>query len=154
MDNLETVMIDELEKKIIRAMNQNARRSFREIAKEVGTSATSIISKVKKLESLGVISGYIPIVKAEYFGLDLTAIIALRISKGKLLETQQRISQDRRVSAVYDITGEWDSLVIARFRGRDDLNDFIKSILSIPNVDRTVTHIVLNVMKEERRVLI
>jgi Lrp/AsnC family transcriptional regulator for asnA, asnC and gidA len=145
-------MIDELERKIIRAMNQNARKSYREIAKELGTSATAIVNKVKKLETSGVIRGYIPIVRAEYFGLELTAVIALRISKGKLLETQQRISEDRRVVAVYDVTGEWDSLVIGRFRGRDDLNDFIKGILSLPYVDRTVTHLVLNVVKEEKRV--
>lgn len=145
-------MIDELERKIVRAMNQNARKSFREIAKELGTSATAIVNKVKKLETSGVIRGYIPIVRAEYFGLELTAVIALRISKGKLLETQQRISEDRRVVAVYDVTGEWDSLVIGRFRGRDDLNDFIKGILSLPYVDRTVTHLVLNVVKEEKRV--
>jgi Lrp/AsnC family transcriptional regulator for asnA, asnC and gidA len=147
-------MIDELERKIVRAMNQNARNSFREIAKEVGTSVTAVINKVKRLESSGVIQGYIPIVDPEFFGQDLTAIIALRISKGKLLETQQRISEDRRVIAVYDITGEWDSLVIGRFKGRDDLNDFIKGILSLPYVDRTVTHIVLNVVKEEKRVLL
>ncbi len=145
-------MIDELDRKIIRAMNENARRSFRDIAREVQTSVTAVIAKVKKLEAQGVISGYIPLVNPEYFGLDLMAIIALRISKGKLLETQQRISQDRRVTAVYDITGEWDSLVVGRFKGRDDLNDFIKSILALPNVDRTVTHLVLNVMKEEKRI--
>jgi len=147
-------MIDELEEKIIRAMNQNARKSFREIAKEVGTSATAVINKVKKLESAGVIKGYIPVVTPEHFGFDLTAIIALRISKGKLLETQQKISEDRRVTAVYDITGEWDSLVIGCFKGRDDLNDFIKGVLSLPYVDRTVTHIVLNVVKEEKRAVI
>ncbi len=147
-------MIDELERKIVRAMNQNARKSFREIAKEVGTSVTAVINKVKRLEASGVIRGYIPIVDPEFFGLDLTAIIALRLSKGKLLETQQRISEDGRVIAVYDITGEWDSLVIGRFKGRDDLNDFIKGILSLPYVDRTVTHIVLNVVKEESRVLL
>lgn len=147
-------MSDEMERKILRALNINARRSFREIAREVGTSVTAVIAKVKKLESQGVIKGYIPLVDAAYFGFDLLAVIALRISKGKLVETQRRISQDRRVTAVYDITGEWDSLVIGRFKGRDDLNDFIKTILAFPNVDRTVTHIVLNVMKEENRVLV
>lgn len=147
-------MIDELEEKIIRVMNRNARKSFREIAKEVGTSATAVINKVKKLETGGVIKGYIPIVNPEHFGLELTAIVALRISKGKLLETQQKIAEDHRVTAVYDITGEWDSLVIGSFKGRDDLNDFIKGILSLPYVDRTVTHIVLNVVKEEKRVII
>ena len=48
-------MIDELEKKIIRVMNQNARKSFREIAKEVGTSVTAVIHTVKKLEGIGAI---------------------------------------------------------------------------------------------------
>ena len=134
-------MIDELERKIVRAMNQNARKSFREIAKELGTSATAVINKVKSWR-LGVIQGYIPVVNPEYFGIDLAAIIALRISKGKLLETQQNISEDRRVAAVYDITGEWDSLVVGHFKGRDDLNDFIKGVLSLPYVDRTVTHLV------------
>ncbi len=147
-------MIDELEEKIIRAMNENARKSLREIAKEVGTSATAVINKVKKLETAGIIKGYIPVVSAEHFGFDLMAIIALRISKGKLLETQEKISRDRRVTAVYDITGEWDSLVVGRFKGRNDLNDFIKGILSLPYVDRTVTHIVLNVVKEEKRLLV
>ncbi len=147
-------MIDELEEKIIRAMNENARKSFREIAKEVGTSATAVINKVRKLEGAGIIRGYIPVVNPQHFGFDLKAIIALRISKGKLIETQEKISKDRRVTAVYDITGEWDSLVIGCFKGRDDLNDFIKGILSLPYVDRTVTHIVLNVVKEEKRVLV
>ena len=145
-------MIDELERKIVRSMNQNARKSFREIAKDVGTSATAVINKVRRLEDSGVIKGYIPVISAEHFGLDLMALIALRITKGKLLETQQKISEDRRVAAVYDITGEWDSMIIGTFRGRDDLNNFIKGVLSLPFVDRTVTHIVLNVVKEEKRV--
>jgi len=147
-------MADELDRKIVRALNRNARKSFRDVAREVGTSVTAVIHRVKKFEEAGVIRGYIPLVDPEYFGIQMIAIIALRISKGKLLETQEQISRDGRVMAVYDITGEWDSLVIGYFRDRRDLNDFIKTMLSLENVDRTVTHIVLNVVKEERRVLI
>ncbi|MDH4271188.1 MAG: Lrp/AsnC family transcriptional regulator [Candidatus Aminicenantes bacterium] len=147
-------MIDDLARKVVRALNQNARKSYREIAKEVGTSATAVINKVRKLEASGAIKGYVPVVDPGHFGIDLVAIIALRISKGKLLETQERISSDRRVAAVYDITGEWDSLVIGYFKGRDDLNDFIKGILSLPFIDRTVTHLVLNVVKDEKRVIL
>lgn len=106
------------------------------------------------MESPGVIKGYVPLVDSGYFGFSLIAVIALRISKGKLLETQRKISEDKKVLAVYDITGEWDSLVIGYFKGRDDLNVFIKNLLSLRNVGRTVTHIVLNVVKEERRILV
>ncbi len=147
-------MADELDKKIIRSLNENARKSFREVAKDVGTSVTAVIHRVKKFEESGVIKGYIPLVDSGYFGMELMAVIALRISQGKLLEIQKNIARDVRVIAVYDITGEWDSLVVALFKDRQDLNDFIKNLLSQKNVDRSVTHIVLNIVKEERRVII
>ena len=147
-------MVDELDREIVRALNENARKSFREIAREVGTSVTGVIHRIKKLEDSGAIKGYIPLIEAEHFGISLIAIIALRISKGKLLETQQEIAEDPRAIAVYDITGEWDSLIIGHFKGREDLNFFIKNILSKEYVDRTVTHIVLNVVKEEKRTIV
>jgi len=151
---MEMKMADELDKKIIQSLNENARKSFREVAKDVGTSVTAVIHRVKKFEESGVIKGYIPLVDSGYFGMELMAVIALRISQGKLLETQENISHDARVMAVYDITGEWDSMVIGRFKDRQDLNDFIKNLLSQKNVDRSVTHIVLNIVKEERRVVV
>jgi DNA-binding Lrp family transcriptional regulator len=145
-------MVDELDRKIIRSMNINARKSFREIAKENDTSVTAVITAVKKLENAGAIKGYIPVLNPESFGYGLTAVIALRISQGKLLEAQKKIAEDPRVAAVYDVTGEWDSFLIALFHGRDDLNVFLKKLNTMPFVDRTVTHIVLNTIKDERRV--
>jgi len=144
-------MIDELERKIVRAMNRNARKSFREIAKDVGSSATAVINAVKKLEAAGAVKGYVPVVDPAYFGLHLAAIVAVRISQGKLLETQQKIADDPHVTAVYDVTGEWDSFIIGFFADREDLNGFIKKLTSIPHVDRTVTHLVLNIIKENKR---
>jgi DNA-binding Lrp family transcriptional regulator len=145
-------MADELDRKIIQALNRNARKSYREIAREIGTSVTAVIHRIKKFEETGAIKGYIPVVDQEYFGLSMCAIIALRISMGKLLEIQQKIAEDSRIAAVYDVTGDWDSVIIGYFRDRHDLNDFIKGLLTLENVDRSITHIVLNVVKEERRI--
>ncbi len=146
--------MEELELKIVRALNQNSRKSFREVAKEIGTSAPAVINKVKRLEKEGAIKGYIPVLDPEYFGFTLMAVVALRISDGKLIEAQEKIAEDPRVLAIYDVTGEWDSIVIAHFKGREDLNKFIKTILAQKYVDRTVTHIVLNVVKDERRLIV
>ena len=143
---------EKLERKIIRILNRNARKSFREVAKEIGTSVNSVINHVKKLEAAKIIKGYIPDVDQDYFGFHLIAIIALRISQGKLLETQKTIAEDPRARAIYDITGEWDSMILGYFKDREDLNDFIKNLLSQKNIDRSVTHIVLNIVKEERTI--
>ncbi len=147
-------MIEELELKIVRSLNKNSRKSFREIAKEIGTSAPVVINKIKRLEEQGAIKGYIPLLDPEYFGFNLIAIVGIRISGGKLIETQEKIAEDPHVSSIYDVTGEWDSIVIAHFKSREDLNSFIKNVLSQKYVDRTVTHIVLNVVKDERRIVI
>ena len=45
-------MTEDAEKKIVRALNQNSRKSFREIAKDIGISAPAVIDKVKKLEEV------------------------------------------------------------------------------------------------------
>ncbi|MCK4336752.1 MAG: Lrp/AsnC family transcriptional regulator [Candidatus Aminicenantes bacterium] len=147
-------MFDDLDIKIIRVLNENARKSFREIAKEVDSSVTAVIHRIKKFEESGVIKGYIPDINQEHFNYKLISIIALRISQGKLIETQKKIAEDPHIVAVYDVTGDWDSFLIGYFKDRQDLNSFLKTLQAHKNVDRSVTHIVLNVVKEERRILV
>jgi DNA-binding Lrp family transcriptional regulator len=147
-------MIEAMDRKLVRALNANARKSYREMAKELGTSTTAVIRGIKKLEASGAISGYIPVVDPNAFGFDLTVVVSLRINQGKLLETQRQIARDPHVALVLDVTGEWDSLVVAHFRGREELNAFLKKINASKYVARTVTHIVLNTIKNDRRMAV
>ena len=144
-------MISDLERKILKALNENARKSFRKVAKEAGTSTTAIYNNVKKLEKRGVLKGYVPLIDAELLGYGLIAIIALRINQGKLLQVQKEISKFTQVRAIYDITGDWDSILVSYFKDHRDLDDFLKNQLSLPYVQRVITHIVLNVVKDDRR---
>lgn len=147
-------MAEDLDNKILTILNRNARKSFREIAKDVGVSPTAVINAVKRMEKSGAIRGYFPLADPEAFGCGLTAIIAVRISGGELIETQEKISRDPRVSAVYDVTGEWDSLIIGRFSGREDMNVFVKALQAVPCIERTMTHLVLNIVKEDPRIFV
>lgn len=145
--------MDELDYKILDKLNENARKSYREIARELDISLTTVANRIKRMEAEKIIERYIPLINQEKIGFDLTAVINVKISQGKLLEVQERISKDNHVSGVYDITGDWDSLIIAHFRDRRDLNGFIKGVLSIANVEKTNTQIVLNIVKNEKRVM-
>jgi len=145
--------MDELDFKILEKLNENARKSYREIARELNVSLTTVSNRITKMEDEKVIERYIPLINQEKIGYDLTAVINVKISHGKLIEVQERISKDNHVSGVYDITGEWDSLIIAHFKDRRDLNGFIKGVLSMDNVEKTNTQIVLNIVKNEKRVM-
>jgi DNA-binding Lrp family transcriptional regulator len=144
--------MDDLDIRILRVLNENARMSFRQMAKELKVSMSTVSNRVRRLEEEGIIKGYAPVLDPHKMGLDLQVIVGVRISKGKLIDVQNQIATYPAVFGVYDITGDWDSIVITRFRNRRELNTFIKWVLSLDHVERTYTQMVLNIVKEEARV--
>jgi Lrp/AsnC family transcriptional regulator, regulator for asnA, asnC and gidA len=145
-------MLDELDRSILQELNIDARRSHREIAQRLRVSPTTVGARVARLEREGVIRGYVPLLDDELLGWDLTATIGIRISKGRLREVEERLAKDPRAYAIYDVTGDFDALLIGRFRDRRDLDRFVKHALQDPFVERTNTQVVLNRVKEDRRV--
>ena len=146
--------IDDVDLALLRALNQDARKSYRDLAKELGLALSTVSARVKRLEQQEYITGYVPVLDPQRLGFDLVVIVGVKILHGRLLEAQKRIAKLPRVFGVYDVTGEWDSMVLARFRDREELNEFIKDILQLPYVERTGTQLVLNTVKEEKRVLL
>ena len=141
-------MLDDTDRSIIEVLERDARTSLRRIAEEVEVSLGTVSNRVKKLEETGVIKDYRVILDSEKVGWNLNVVIGLRIEKGRLIEIQEKIARDNRVYGVYDVTGEFDSMVIARARDRSDLDDLSKNVLSMDGVVRSVTHLVLNTVKE------
>jgi DNA-binding Lrp family transcriptional regulator len=149
-----TVELDELDIDILRSLNENARKSFRDIAKELHVSLTTVSNRVKAMEREGVIQGYMPVVDATKLGYDIMAVIGIKVIHGRIVETEKDLARDAAVFAVLDSTGEWDAILMARFKTRADLNTFVKKVLDHENVDRTYTQVVLNITKDEKRVLV
>jgi DNA-binding Lrp family transcriptional regulator len=145
-------MLDALDRQILQELNVDARRSHREIASRLKVSPTTVSTRVGRLERDGVIRGYVPLLDDELMGWDLAATIGIRISKGRLREVEERLARDPRAYAIYDVTGDYDALLIGRFRDRRDLDRFVKHALQDPYVERTNTQVVLNRVKEDRRV--
>ena len=146
--------LDETDIDIIRSLNENARKSFRDIAKELGISLTTVSNRVKLLEKAGVVKGYIPVLDPSKLGFDISAVIGVKVIHGKIVETERDLANDHAVYAVFDSTGDWDAIIMARFKNRAELNDFVKRVLDHPNVDKTYTQVVLNVTKDEKRVTV
>ena len=146
-------MLDETDRRILSVLQRDARTSMRKISKEVGVSLGTVSNRVRKLEGTGVIRGYTVLLDPEKIGWDLNVVIGLRIQKGRLIEIQEKIAKDSRVYGVYDVTGDFDSMVIARARDRSDLDDLSKNVMSVDGVERSVTHLVLNTVKESSAVL-
>jgi DNA-binding Lrp family transcriptional regulator len=123
--------------------------SYRKIADEIGVSPPTVLSRVQKLERDKIIKSYSVVLNHEKLGYDLTSIIEVTAVKGKITEVEKHISKFSNVCAVYDITGLTDMIIVAKFKNRAELSNFVKKDLSLPYIDRTNTHVVLITVKED-----
>ena len=150
-DNKENVvMIDETDKNIIEMINEDARIPYRQISRELSISVGTVHNRVDKLLKTGVIKKFAPIIDHKKLGYGLTSIIGVKVKNGQFQDWAEKESFDKHVLSVYDITGEYDAFLIAKFKNTDELSKFVKELLKEPNVERTYTQTVLNVVKEEQ----
>jgi len=145
--------LDGTDVKILRILLSDARLSSRQIARKTSVSIGTVLSRIKKMEQAGIIKEYSAIVDHEKLGYELTVIIEMTISKGRLSEIAKEIAKVPNVCGVYNVTGLTDAMVIAKFKKREELSGFTKYLLSLPYVERTNTHVVLTSIKEDFRVI-
>lgn len=143
--------LDSTDEKILRNLMVDARLSARQLALKLGMSTVTVLSRIKKMEKEKIINGYSAIIDHEKLGYSLTGIIEIIAKKDKVVDIEEEISKFEIVCGVYDITGSTDTIIIAKFKGRNELSKFVKELASIPNVENTITHVVLNTVKEDFR---
>jgi len=140
--------LDELDERILLELAANSRLSFREIAKKLGISTSTIAQRVKRLEFQKILRRYSADLDWEKLGFDLTALMEITIRGQPLLKVQAQIAKLPQVVSVWDITGAFDSMALVRVKNRRELSATVKKILDIEGVEHSDTHLILNTVKE------
>ncbi len=141
--------LDDVDKKILRELQRDARLSFKTIAKEVGVSEATIFVRVKKLTQNGVLRGFKAIVEPKAVGKNLTAFILIRAQPKAYPAMLAALMKLEDVYEIYDVTGQYYSILKARTSGTDELSKIIDEIGAVEGVAGTETMIVFRTVKEE-----
>src|SRR3989344_7150241 len=141
--------MDNLDKEILNVLILDSKMSYRDVAKKVKVSVATAMNRIKKLEKESVIKRYATILDYDNIGYDVEVLIEVRISKGKLFQVEKEIAHHPNVFAVYDLTGDFDAAILARFRNRKAMDNFLKKIQTYDFVERTNTRLILNTIKEK-----
>ena len=142
--------LDPLDKNILDVLLEDSRYSFRQIAERVKVSPATVLNRIKELEKNGVIRQYTTLLDYEKLGYDVEVIIEVRISKGKLFEVEKQIAHHPNVFAVYDVTGDFDAILLTRFTDRKKMDAFLKKLQTFDFVERTHTRMILHTIKEKQ----
>jgi Lrp/AsnC family transcriptional regulator for asnA, asnC and gidA len=145
--------IDETDLKIIRLLEEDSRLSLRKLAQKATLSPVITHKRISSLEHKGIIRGYVPILDAAKMGYPLTAIIMVQVVGGHAVEVENKVAQENNVLSVFEITGEQDIIIFAKFRDNASLNSFLKELLTERFIKRTTTLIALNAIKEYTKMI-
>jgi len=138
-----------LNKEILKSLMENGRKSIRKVARELDVSPSTVSSHLEGMIKEGVIKRFKPAVNYEKLGFDLTAITKIQAKGSEITDIVNRLKDEGSLTHVYEITGEFDILVIGKFDSRESMNREIKRMLNFSAVERADTSIVLNAVKED-----
>ncbi len=138
------VGLDEVDRKIIELMRLDARRSYQSIGKELGVSEGTVRKRVKRLIEAGVIKRFtIEVEKPQ----QVQAISMISVDPSVPTPTvAEKLARVKGVEKVYEITGEYDALVVISMDSISELNRCIEEIRMIQGVRETNTAMVLRVV--------
>jgi Lrp/AsnC family leucine-responsive transcriptional regulator len=143
-------MFDAVDSQIMAILQQNARTTNAEIARQLAMAPSAILERIRKLEARDVIRGYETRLAPKALGLGLLAFVFVRADEpAGAVRAGELLAEVKEVQEVHHVAGEDCYLVKVRARDPEDLGRVLRDgIGAIPQVRSTRTTVVLGTVKE------
>lgn len=142
---------ENLDTELINALLDDGRASLRSLSEELDVSVTTVSNHLSNLEETGVIKGYSPEVGYGALGYDVTAVIQLNVDGSTLDEVVESLREHAQITTIYETTGDYDVVMVGKFKDTDQMNDQIKTLLNEPGIQESNTNVVLNTVSEHEQ---
>jgi len=144
------MMIDDVDRAILTALQQNARTSNAEMARQIGMAPSAVFQRVRKLEESGVIQGYTTRLNTKSLGFGLVAYIMVQTGdNAREHNTAALLGELPEVQEVHRVVGEDCFIVKVRVHDTDALAELLEHrVQRIPSISSTRTTIVVKTVKE------
>jgi DNA-binding Lrp family transcriptional regulator len=139
--------MDDIDRKIVALLRENARRSFKDIGGYVHLTAPAVKRRVDRLEEEGVLLGYTAIVDPQAFGWHAEAFVDL-YCEGYMpgAAVKRAVEKEPGVVSAHTVAGEASAMLHVRANDTKDLEDTLERIRSTDGITRTVTEVVLSTL--------
>jgi Lrp/AsnC family leucine-responsive transcriptional regulator len=142
-------MLDELDLKILKTLQQNGRTKRNELAEEIQLSVPSVSERLKKLEDNRIIQGYYTKVNRQAFGYDILAFILVMMDSSKhYKDLIKHVEKHPHILECYSVLREGSHLLKVCVKNTEALEKLLSEIQTWPGVTGTKTTYVLSTIKE------
>jgi len=140
--------MDKIDYNILNSLLTNKKFDYKKTAKELQMPLSSLYYRISKLEKEGVLLGFQPKINVEKLGYDVFVAIDIVVN-AQMDDEIAKYAEDKNVCSIYDVSGNYDYLVLARFKSIKEFDSFIKKLMKEPFIKKTTTSIILNNKKEK-----
>ena len=144
--------LDNIDKRILRVLQQDGRISIAALSREVGLSSSPCFERIKRLESIGVIQGFEARVNPKYLGRELLVFVQIRLSRTSddiFKRFTEVVIQMEEVQECNLVSGNFDYLIKARVANMDAYRIFLgETLLQLPGVQESTSYVVMEQVKE------
>ncbi len=149
MSSTASTALDELDRRLIALLQANARAATADLARQLGVARTTVVARLARLESSGVIVGYTARLAATEGGQGVQAFVNLAVSAKAARAVIERLSLMPELRQLAAVSGEFDYLAVLRAPSTQRLDALLDEIGEIDGVLRTTTSVLL-AMKVDR----
>ena len=142
--------LDNVDRKILALLQEDARRSFKDMASRVGVSEATVFVRVKKLVKNGVVRAFRADLDPKAVGKATIALVLLKADPSLYNEALQELAEIEDVYEIYDVTGPYYAILKIRTGSPEELASVIDRIGAVKGVLSTETAMVLRTVKEEK----
>jgi Lrp/AsnC family transcriptional regulator, regulator for asnA, asnC and gidA len=145
--------LDDIDRDIIRILQENAKTSYREIQDELGISIGTIHNRINKLEASEIIEGYTLKLNNIKLGYKFTFLIRVQIDGKHTSDILESLREKPEVCSIFHTTGEQSAALICRFKEPENVHDFIREINEKQWVTKTISNMVLKEYKNTSSII-
>ncbi|GGD67213.1 Lrp/AsnC family transcriptional regulator [Paenibacillus nasutitermitis] len=139
------VQIDEIDRKIIQALNHNGRISYTDLAKDIGLSRVAVQSRINALMEDGVIERFTAVINPEKIGILVSAFFNVEVEPKYLHEAANALSEEPAVTSLYHMTGPSKLHMHGLFRNNQEMELFMKEVLyKLPGIMSVDCQLLIN----------
>ena len=142
-------MLDDIDIKILKALQEKGRTKRNQLAEQVGLSVPSVSERLNKLEERGIIEGYYAKVNKQSFGLDIMAYILVVMDSSKHYKSLiSHVDKMPQILECHSVLGEGSHLLKVVVKNTQALEKLLSEIQTWPGVTATKTTFILSTIKE------
>jgi len=132
--------VDEVDERLLELLRNDARESYVELAKKLGTSEGTVRARMKRLVDAGIIRKF----TIRTAGSNIKALIEVKVETNvHTADISSQVAKWKGVEQVFEISGEHDILVVAEAQNTLELNEIIEKIRAFPQVQATRSRLIL-----------